>query len=234
MELFGSKNGNNSTGGLQHDFSMQEHISIAEIKDGVVVLKDGSLRVVLAVSSINFDLKSSTEQEAIIYAYQRFLNSLDFPVHILISTRKFDIKPYLEVLKRRKDTEQNQLMRGQIEDYMKFIEELVNVSNIMSKLFYVTVPFYVIESKKEGLLARMTKSMKPRKEIYLKREQFETYKNQLFQRVEEMRDLLSGTGIRMVPLNTQELIEMYYNYYNPSEFEHVAVPTVQELNVETE
>lgn len=234
MGLLGSQKQSGSSGGNapQRDFSMQEHLNIAEIKDGIVVLKDGSLRVVLAVSSINFDLKSSTEQEAIIYAYQRFLNALDFPLHILVSTRKFDIKPYLQMLERKKETEQNQLMRNQIEDYMKFVGELVNVSNIMSKLFYVVVPFYVVESKKEGFFSKITKSMRPRKEIYHQREQFETYKNQLFQRVEEVKESLSGAGVRMVPLNTQELIEMYYNYYNPSEFEHVAVPTLQELNVE--
>ena len=230
MGLFGSQG--SSGGGNQHDFSMQDHLSIAEIKDGVVVLKDGSIRVVLAVSSINFDPKSSTEQEAIIYAYQRFLNSLDFPLQILISTRKFDIKPYLQMLERKKETEQNPLMRNQIEDYMKFVGELVNVSNIMSKLFYVVIPFYVIESKKDGYFARVMKAIRPRKEIYHKREQFETYKNQLFQRVEEVKESMSGAGVRMVPLDTQELIEMYYNYYNPSEFEHVAVPTLQELNIE--
>ncbi|MEA1925832.1 MAG: TraC family protein [Patescibacteria group bacterium] len=211
---------------------MQEHLSVAEIKDGIVILKDGSLRAVLAVSSINFDLKSSTEQEAIVYAYQRFLNALDFPLQILITTRKFDIKPYLQMLERRKETEQNQLLRDQIEDYMKFVKELVDISNIMSKLFYIIVPFYVISSKKHGLLARVSASLKPRKEIYHNRERFETYKNQLFQRVEEVKDALSGAGVRMAPLNTQELIEMYYNYYNPSEFEHITVPSLRELNIE--
>lgn len=230
MGLFGSQN--SSSKGQQKLFSMQEHLSVAEIKDGVVILKDGSLRTVLAVSSINFDLKSSTEQEAIIYAYQRFLNALDFPLQILVTTRKFDIKPYLQMLERRKETEQNQLLRDQIDDYMKFVKELVDISNIMSKLFYVVVPFYVISSKKHGLLSRVSASIKPRKEIYHSREQFETYKNQLFQRVEEVKNALSGAGVRMVPLNTQELIEMYYNYYNPSEFEHITVPSLRELDIE--
>lgn len=221
-----------SSGSTGHDFSMQQYLNIAEIKDGVVVLKDGSLRVVLAVSSINFDLKSSTEQEAIIYAYQRFLNALDFPLQILITTRKFDIKPYLHMLERKKETERNVLLRGQIEDYMKFVSELVNVSNIMSKLFYVIVPFYLIDSTKQGLFERVMNSIKPRKGIYHKREQFETYKNQLFQRVEEIKEALSGSGVRMIPLNTQELIEMYYNYYNPSEFEHIAIPELESLDIE--
>lgn len=212
--------------------SMQEQLNISEIKDGVVVVKDGSLRAVLAVSSINFDLKSSTEQEAIIFAYQRFLNALDFPIQILISTRKFDIKPYLEMLERRKETERNVLLRNQIEDYINFISELVSVSNIMSKLFYIVVPFYAIESKKEGFFDRIMSSIKPRKAIYQERERFETYKNQLFQRVEEVKESVAGSGVRVTPLNTHELIEMYYNCYNPSEFDHVAVPTLENLNLE--
>lgn len=233
MGLFSQNKGNSSGGGgTSSSYSMQEHMNVAEIKDGVVVLTDGSLRVVLAVSSINFDLKSSTEQEAIIYSYQRFLNALDFPIQILITTRKFDIKPYLQMLERKKETERNVLMRDQIEDYMKFVGELVNVSNIMSKLFYVVIPFYVVDSSKKNFLEKITASLKPRKEIYQRREQFETYKNQLFQRVEEVKESLSGSGVRMVPLNTQELIEMYYNYYNPSEFEHIAIPSLRELSVE--
>lgn len=212
--------------------SMQEQLNVSEIKDGVVVVKDGSLRAVLAVSSINFDLKSSTEQEAIIFAYQRFLNSLDFPIQIVISTRKFDIKPYLEMLERKKDTERNVLLRNQIDDYVHFVGELVNVSNIMSKLFYIVIPFYAIEAKRKGFLDKVLSKLTPRKVVYQEREKFETYKNQLFQRVEEVKESLSGSGVRVAPLNTQELIEMYYNCYNPSEFEHVAVPTLEDLNVE--
>ena len=232
MPLFGKKEKHNPASADEMGSSMQEHLNISEIKDGVVVVKDGSLRMVLAISSINFDLKSETEQEAIIFAYQRFINAIDFPLQILITTRRFDIKPYITMLNRRKDTETNVLLRNQIDDYVKFVHELVSVSNIMSKLFYVVVPFYAVESEQQGLLSRASAAIHPRKVIYQKREQFETYKNQLFQRVEEVREALSGTGIRMVPLNTQELIELYYNYYNPSEFEHVAVPSLESMSLD--
>lgn len=215
-----------------HGTSMQEYLNIAEIKDGIVVVKDGSLRSVLVVSSVNFDLKSDTEQEAIAFGYQRFLNALDFPLQILITTRKFNIKPYMQTLERKKETERNVLLRGQIEDYLEFVKELVSVSSIMSKLFYIVVPFYVAESKKEGYVKRFVSSLQPKKVIYQKREEFETYKNQLLQRVDEVKEALSGTGIRMVPLNTQELIELYYNYYNPSEFEHITIPSPDILDVE--
>jgi len=213
--------------------SIQENIDIGEIRDGVVVLKDGSLRAVLAVSSINFDLKSDVEQEAITFAYQRFLNSLDFPIQILITSRKYDVKPYLGRLEEKKDVEGNELLRNQMDDYMNFVKELVGVSNIISKVFYVVVPFYIIESKKSGIFERISSSLNPKKVLYEKREEFETYKNQLFLRVGEIRELLSGTGVRMVPLNTQELIELFYNYYNPSEFEHVAVSPLEKIDVET-
>ncbi len=215
-----------------HNASMQEFLNISEIKDGVVVLKDGSLRTVLAVSSINFDLKESTEQEAIIFAFQRFLNTLDFPLQIMVSTRKFDIKPYLNTLDRRKKVEQNALMRKQIEDYMGFVKNLINVSNIASKSFYIIVPFYVVETKKDSFVGKLLAAMKPKKMIYQKREEFETYKNQLFQRVSEIKSSLAGIGLRIAPLNTQELIEMYYNFYNPSEFEHVKVAPLEEMKIE--
>ncbi len=130
---------------------VQENLDVAEIKDGVVVLKDGSLKAVLAVSSINFDLKSDTEQEAIIYGYQRFLNTLDFPIQIVVSSRRYDVKPYLKTLEERRKIEQNPLLKNQIADYINFIDELVHVSDIMSKKFYIVVSFFQL-NRKTGLL----------------------------------------------------------------------------------
>ncbi len=212
--------------------NIQEHIDVVEIKDSTVILRDGSLRAVLAVSSINFDLKSATEQEAIIYAYQRFLNTLEFPLQILISTRKYDIKPYLNNLRKRRRVEKNSLLRDQIFDYIDFVSELINVSNINSKTFFIVVPFYVVESKKQGLFERMSARINPSKSIFQQRELFETNKNQLFYRVEEVRESLAPTGVRIVPLRTQELIEMYYNFYNPSEFDKIHLVAPDDLMLE--
>ncbi|HHX58944.1 MAG TPA: hypothetical protein GX706_04255 [Candidatus Moranbacteria bacterium] len=209
--------------------NIQEYIEISEIKDGTVVLKDGSLRAVLAVSSINFDLKDTSEQEAIVYAFQRFLNTLDFPLQIVISTRKYDIKPYLSGLERRREVERNPLLRDQIFDYIEFVKELVNVSNITSKTFYIVVPFYVVESSKQGWLEKISIAINPRKAIFQRREFFETNKNQLFQRVLEVQEAISPTGVRVVPLSTQELIEMYYNFYNPTEFDRIHLDSVDNL-----
>jgi len=211
---------------------MQEYLQIAEIKDSVVVLKDGSLRAVLAVSSINFDLKSTEEQEAIVYAFQRFLNSLDFPVQIVVSSRRYDIKPYLKTLQERSYTEQNPLLKQQILDYVDFISGLINEADVTSKVFYLVVPFYVVEAEKGGFLQKISAALNPRKAVFQKRELFETSKNQLFQRIGEVRDLLGGMGLRVAPLSTQELIELYYNFYNPSEFDHVSLASMDDLNLD--
>jgi hypothetical protein len=212
--------------------SMQQFLEITEIRDGVVILKDSSLRMVLAASSINFDLKSDREQEAIVFAYQQFLNSLDFPLQIVVSSRRFNIDPYIHQLDQRKKMEHNDLLKNQIEDYIDFVKEFVEVSNIMSKTFYVVVPFYPIESKKGSVFDRFSNMITPQKRIYQKNEEFQTYKNQLFQRVEQIKEALSGTGVRMVPLNTQELIELYYNYYNPSGFENINISDMEEVEVQ--
>lgn len=212
--------------------SVQQYLDIAEIRDGVILLRDGSLRMVLAASSINFDLKSDKEQEAVIYSYQQFLNSLDFPIQILVSSRRFNIDPYLRLLKEKKKTEHNELLKSQIDDYIGFVTEMVDVSNIMSKTFYVVVPFYAIESKKGNAMDRLFGAFNQRKMLYQKYEEFETYKNQLFQRVDQIREALSGTGVRMVPLNTQELIELFYNFYNPSGFENINIANVKDLDLE--
>lgn len=212
--------------------SAQQYLDIAEIRDGIVILKDGSLRMVLAASSINFDLKSDKEQEAIIFGYQQFINSLDFPIQIVLSSRRLNIDPYLRLLKERKKIEHNELLKQQIDDYLDFVSELVDVSNIMSKTFYVVVPFYAIESKKGSVFDRMFGVFNQRKVLYQRYEEFETYKNQLFQRVDQIREALSGTGVRMVPLNTQELIELFYNYYNPSGFENINISKLEDLDIE--
>lgn len=199
--------------------SAQEFVDISEIRDDVVVLKNGTLRAVLMVSSINFELKSSQEQEAIVAAYQNFLNSLDFPVQILVSSRRIDIDPYLELLDQKEKTQENELLRFQIADYRNFIKNLVGAANIMTKSFYIVVPFALTEGKKETFLDRIKVSLNPKQALIEKRMEFENYKNQLTQRVEHISAGLSGSGIRMVPLKTQELIELFYNSYNPTVIE---------------
>lgn len=203
--------------------SLQQFIGVREIKKNVIICRDGSLRAVLAVSSINFDLKSDKEQESIIFSFQGFLNSLDFPLQIVISSKKFNVDPYLKRLEKQRRMSDNELLNNQIVDYSNFIKELVGVAGIMTKFFFVVVPFYPIESKKEGFLDRVYSSINKKKEIYQERELFESYRGQLFQRVGQVAEGLSGIRIKTSSLETKELIELFYNAYNPSEFEYVSV-----------
>lgn len=211
--------------------STQEFVDIAEIKDNVVVLKNGTLRAVLAVSSINFDLKSSGEQEAIVAAYQGFLNSLDFPLQILISSRRLDIDPYLKILDGKEKVQPNELLRFQINEYRGFIKNLVSAANIMTKSFYIVVPFALTEGKKEGFLDRIKVAINPKQALFEKKFEFEGFKDQLWQRVDHIAAGLGGTGIRMVPLKTEELIELYYNAYNPTVIEKTEIVDTEKLEL---
>jgi type IV secretory pathway VirB4 component len=196
--------------------STQKYVDVEEIRDGVIVLKNGSLRAVLLVSSINFDLKATEEQDAIINQYQNFLNSLDFPIQIVISSRKLNITPYLDFLKKKESELTNELLSLQLSEYRNFIKNLTDVSNIMSKFFYVVVPFYPIESAKGGFLDKFLGGKNSQSQVSRKRELFETYKNQLWQRVDHISAGLSGTGLKITMLKTEELIELLYNSYNPT------------------
>lgn len=207
-------------------------VEVQEIHDGVVLLKNGSLRSILAVSSINFDLKSTDEQTAIITQYQSFLNSLDFPTQIIIASRKYNIKPYLEMLKIREKEQTNELLRIQIREYQKFIQQLTEVTNIMSKHFYIIVPFFPVEINKRGVFDNFFSLLNPQKVITHKREQFETYKSQLYQRIDHVIAGLSGTGVRIVPLQTDEIIELLYNSYNPNLFAINIINGIESLEIQ--
>jgi hypothetical protein len=209
----------------------QQFLGFAEIKDDIIVLKNGTLRGVLAVSTINYDLKSSDEQEAIIAQYQNFLNSIDFPIQILISSRKLNLDHYLEFLEKKEKTQQNELLRLQISEYRNFISQLVDVSNIMDKGFYIIVPFSPIESTEKSFIKNLFAVSNPRKNILEQREVFETYKTQLFQRMDQVTAGLSGIGLRLAPVKTQELIELLYNAYNPSVFTLSELGDVRGLDI---
>ncbi len=209
----------------------QQFVDVAEIKEDAIVLKNGALRAVLAVSAVNYDLKSTEEQEAIIGQYQNFLNSLDFPVQILISSRKLDMGKYLNFLEEKEKIQDNELLRLQISEYKNFINQLVSVSNIMEKNFYIIVPFATIENTEKGFFANLMSMSNPQKNILEKRENLETCRNQLFQRLDHITAGLSGIGLRLVPLKTQELIELVYNSYNPTVFNAEKIGEVGELDL---
>lgn len=209
----------------------QSFLDVAEVKEDTILLKNGSLRSVIAVSSINYDLKSTDEQDAIISQYQNFLNSLDFPVQILISSRKLDMQHYLEFLSEKEKEQSGELLRLQISEYKNFITQLVTVSNIMDKNFYIIVPFSPIENEEKSFFSNFLNILNPKKNIIEKRENFETCKSQLFQRVDHVMAGLSGIGLRLAPLQTQELVELLYNSYNPTVFNLSELGEVKELDL---
>lgn len=227
MEALHSKNlASGSTGA-----STQKYVAVEEIKDGVIVLKNGTLRAVLMVSSINFDLKSTEEQDTIIAQYQNFLNSLDFPIEIVVSSRKLNLNPYLDFLKQKESQISNELLSFQLSEYRNFIKNLTEVSNIMSKFFYVVVPFAPIESKKGGFFQNLLGGSNAKQLISNRRELFETYKSQLWQRIEHISAGLSGTGVKVTPLKTEELIELLYNSYNPSTHNNTIIKDINKVEL---
>lgn len=208
----------------------QAYLNIREIKDGVVVLKDGSLRQVLMTSSLNFALKSNQEQDGIIYAYQRFLNSLTFPVQILVQSRRLDLDYYLDKLSKRADIQQIELVKLQILEYTEFIKRLISVTNIMDKRFFVVVPFYPAGTEQVKGLAKLFSTGNSKQQAAKQAEQeFEKNKVQLRQRVEAVASGLGGLGLRAVNLNSEELVELFYSIYNPGTATKERLLNVDEL-----
>ncbi len=207
--------------------SAQQFLAVDNIREDVVLLKSGGLRVVLMCSSINFALKSTEEQDAIIYQYQDFLNSLDFPLQFVVHSRRLNIAPYLESLKDRQKEEDNELMKIQIGEYIEFVKTFVDLTNIMSKTFYTVVPFTPTAFEKRGFFHDLVSSLNFGGGKSTDAGTFDEQKNQLWQRVDTVINGLQRLGIRSAPLNTEELIELFYGLYNPTEFEKVTTP--QEL-----
>lgn len=205
--------------------SAQQFLALDTIREDVAILKDGGLRVVLMCSSLNFALKSADEQDAIIYQYQNFLNSLDFPVQFIIHSRRLNIAPYLDSLLERHREEENDLLKIQIAEYAEFIKTFTEATNIMSKTFYAVVPFTPPIYDQKGLLSNLFSTFGFGKSKKAESASFEEYKNQLWQRVETIMAGLQSFGVRAIPLNTEELIELFYGLYNPTEFERVSSPS---------
>lgn len=211
----------------------QSAVRVAEIRDDVAILTDGTMRATIMVSSVNFALKSQEEQDATIYAYQDFLNSLDFPIQITVSSRKMDIAPYLEQVKILRDQQQNELLRLQMDEYINFVGELVKGSNIMSKTFFVTIPFSTQQSTKKGFFSRFSAGAKSAAgKIDMSDQDFEHNRTQLMQRVNQVATGLQSFGLRLAILKTQELLELYYNIYNPVTSRNLRLQNVGQLQVE--
>ncbi len=194
--------------------SSQQFLPIKAIKEGVMIMKDNSLRGVMMASSLNFALRETEEQEAIIYQFQTFLNALDFSCQIMIVSRKVNITGYLEKLKEMEATQENDLLLTQTQEYRKFIGKLVAGGSIMNKNFYIVVPFYLSEiyggKTKGGLLSLKGAPT-------LTEDLFQRCKIQLYQRMEFLMLGLRRCGVWSVALNSEELIELFWSLSHPKE-----------------
>lgn len=199
----------------------QELIPIKEVRDDVLLLNNGSLRVILMASSINFALKSQAEQQAIIAQYQFFLNTLDFSIQFFIQSSALDIQPYLATLYEREKEQTNELLKIQTHEYTEFVKTFVETARIMSKTFYISIPYTPMASPTPKGFIEMVGNLLSGKEArgHVDDEQFSEYKNQLWQRVDVVTVGLARLGVHVAQLKTEELIELFYRLYNPGEFE---------------
>ena len=193
----------------------QNFLDVERIREGTIILKDHSLRGVLLVSSLNFALKSYEEQQATIFQFQNFLNSLDFSCQILIQSRKLNMTGYIDFLKKLEENQTNELLQAQTRDYRQFIEKLIEGSSIMTKMFFVIVPFYLSES--EGTTAVGGTLFKFKTVPNLTEELFQMAKGQLYQRMEFLSLGLRRCGIYAASLKTGDIAELIWRLYHPAE-----------------
>lgn len=209
------------------------YLDIAEIRDDMVILKDGTVRAVLLVSSINFALKSEDEQEAIIQSYMGFLNGLEYPIQIVIQSRRMIIDAYLKALREQERKTENDLLRAQIADYRTFVSELVEMGQIMQKRFYLVIQYDPLTNKRKNFWMRLSEAMSPAASAKLNQKQLADRIEQLYRRVEVVQGELNSMGLTSARLDTQSLIELYYNVYNPDIFEEEKLSDFSEFQLET-
>ncbi len=198
----------------------QEFVPVKEIRDGIVVLKDGGLRAVILANSINLSLKSEDEQKAIIFQFQNFLNTLDFSIQISVQSRKLDIKPYLVMLENRMKVQTEPLLKLQTKEYIDFIKKFTDDVNIMTKNFYIVIPytpksFNTDKNPITGFFAKKTKEQAKAAEQV----DFEEKRSQLEQRVNVIKQGLASCGIKSKELETEKIVELFYKVFNPGEVE---------------
>ena len=212
--------------------STQKHIPFAEIRNDAVIMQDGTLRSALLVSSVNFALKSDEEQEALVRGYVQFLNSFDFPMQIVIQSRRLRIEDYLETLKTLEKKQENELLRIQTGEYRRYVSELVELGDIMTKRFYLVVPYHPLADRQKSFISRMWELLTPASAIKLSEEKFLERHRELMKRVDHVTAALNSMGLSSAMLTTEALIELYYNTYNPRESLSQPLPNLTKIEVE--
>lgn len=198
----------------------QNFVPIKEVRDGIVVLKDGSMRAILMTSSVNFSLKSEDEQKSIIFQFQNFLNSINFDIQIFVQSRKLDIRPYVHLLEDREKEQTNDLMKIQTKEYIQFIKTFTENANIMNKRFFIVIPYTPPILNLGGKSSKLPfglggKKITPATE----NKTFVESRSQLEQRVDVVLQGITRSGVRAVQLGTEEVIEVFYQLFNPGEVE---------------
>ncbi len=219
--------------------STQNALQIAEIRDGIVIMNDGSFRSVVMVKSINFDLMSPQEREAVEFSYQGFLNSLYFPIQITVRSQKVDLGPYIEKLVKIRGEHDNMLLALLMEDYIDYMQQLSTQTNIMDKRFYIVIPFFPVADAQKALedskkfLAGLGSLFgnKPQQQVTINEGDLVKAKDELRNRVQAVLAGLSQCNIQGLPLDTQELIELYYDTYNPDTATRQELKYFSDMNV---
>lgn len=200
----------------------QEFVPIKEVREGIVILKDGGMRAILLCSSLNFSLKSADERSAILLQFQDFLNSLDFSVEILVQSRKLDIRPYLALLEEQEKQQTNNLLKIQVREYIEFIKNFTENTNIMTKHFFIVVPYSpaTLNSGSAGnFLSSLGIGKKEEGAKSSEERGFDETRSQLEERLSVVEQGLVRTGVRVARLGTEEVIELFYKAFNPGESE---------------
>ncbi|MDO8664669.1 MAG: hypothetical protein Q7K44_03965 [Candidatus Liptonbacteria bacterium] len=203
----------------------QDLVELESVQDDTLILKDGSLRQIIMVGGVNFSLKSEAEQDTITYSYQNFLNSLDFPIQTIIHSRKINIESYLGLLDRRIKEEPTELLQNQIGEYKEFIASFVKDNPIMAKTFLVVIPFFSVQLPNKQTISRFIPffgkktTAENEKAVQEKSADIEKSLEQLRQRTSQVIEGLQAIDLEVKTLNNEELIELFYNFYNPSTVE---------------
>lgn len=206
----------------QQDGSTQDFVPVRDIRDNVVILKNGQLCSILLASSINFALKSTDEQQAILGQFQSFLNTLDFSIQFYIQSRRLNIQPYVDKLMEREPLQDNDLMRIQIREYMQFIKTFVTEVDVMSKNFFIVIPY---NPSQIDFTSNIGAVFGKKKDLTIEDDKLEENRLQLEQRASLVEQGLARIGVRTIPLQNEELVELYYHIFNPGDPGGSAPPT---------
>ncbi len=209
--------------------STQQNIPIAGIKDGIILLKDGGYRVILSVAALNYALKSEQEQNSLIFQYQSFLNSLHFPIQIVMQSKKLDLTPYIKKIKDISEKQTNELLKAQTTDYIDFVGQLVNMANIMKKSFYVVITYQPISLQKANFLEKIFKHENG-PTLKVSESEYNHYKSELLERTAIAANGLGSMGLHCVQMNTEEIIELMYKIYNPDVYSKERITDIGELS----